>query len=328
MSAGPAGVFLSVVIPVYHAERIIPELCRRLTVVLEQVGKPYQIVLVDDRSPDRSWEAMVHMAELHPEVLAVRLSRNFGQHYAITAGLDLACGEWTVIMDCDLQDRPEEIPKLLSLAQQGYDIVLARRTFRNDKLVKRALSRVFYAAFNLISGFKVDPAVGSFRILRRTVVEAYRGMRETSRLFGGLIEWLGFETTYVDVEHGPRYEGRSTYNFISLFRLAVDGMIAFSNRPLYFSISVGILMSLLSSAFGVGLILRYFLGPKIGVPGWMSTVTLTIFIGGLILLNLGILGVYVGRIYDQTKGRPLYVVDRIIANSAVLSQEHHPSRRA
>jgi dolichol-phosphate mannosyltransferase len=158
--------------------------------------------------------------------------------------------------------------------------------------------------------------VGSFRIMRRPVVEAYRGMREASRLFGGLIEWLGFETGYVDVQHAARYEGRSSYNWSRLIRLSLDGIISFSNRPLYFSISIGFTMAFLAVAFGASLLIRYFLHPRIGVPGWLSTVTLTTFIGGLILLNLGIVGIYLGRIYDQTKGRPLYVVDRIIAHGS------------
>ena len=150
--------------------------------------------------------------------------------------------------------------------------------------------------------------------MRRNVVDAYRSMREASRLFGGMVQWLGFQTAYVEVEHAPRHQGTSSYNFHAKLRLAVDGIVAFSNRPLYFSVAAGLLMSLLSVGFGLGVIVWYLLNRKIGVPGWMSIVTSVTFIGGLILLNLGILGVYIGRIYDQTKGRPLYVVDRIVAN--------------
>lgn len=313
MNASP---FISVVIPVYRAELILPVLCERLTDSLASLHRPYEIVLIDDRSPDKSWEVMRQMARTYPGIIAVRLSRNFGQHYAITAGLDLVKGEWTVIMDCDLQDQPEEIPRLLECAERGYDVVLARRRQRGDQRRRGLFSRLYYATFNFLSGYRLDPAVGSFRIMKRNVVEAYRGMREASRLFGGMIEWLGFETTYVDVQHAPRYEGKSSYNIRSMTHLALDGIIAFSNRPLYLSIGTGILMSLLAAGFGCALIIRFLLDPRIAVPGWLSTVTLTTFIGGLILLNLGILGIYVGRIYDQTKGRPLYVVDEVIANAA------------
>lgn len=308
-----ASVFISVVIPVYRSERILPVLCERLTTSLAALNRPYEIILVDDRSPDRSWDVIRQMVRQFPATLGVRLSRNFGQHYAITAGLDLAKGEWTVIMDCDLQDQPEEIHRLLECAESGYDIVLARRRLRRDSPGKGLLSKLFYGVFNLLSGYRLDPAVGSFRIMKRTVVEAYCSMREASRLFGGMIEWLGFETGYLDVDHAQRYEGKSSYNLRSMTRLALDGMIAFSNRPLYFSIGTGILMSVFSAGFGLTLVVGYFIHPLIGVPGWLSTVTLTTFIGGVILLNLGILGIYVGRIYDQTKGRPLYVVDQILA---------------
>jgi polyisoprenyl-phosphate glycosyltransferase len=312
MDAAP---FISVVIPVYRAEQILPVLCQRLTASLEALHRPYEVILVDDRSPDRSWEVIRQMVGRYPGIIAVRLSRNFGQHYAITAGLDLTHGEWTVIMDCDLQDQPEEIPRLLEAAERGYDIVLARRRQRADQRHRDVLSRLFYASFNFLSGYRLDPAVGSFRIMRRNVVDAYGRMTESPRMFRGMIEWLGFETTYVDVEHAPRYEGKSSYNIRSMTYLALDGMIAFSNRPLYLSVGAGILMSLLSAGFGFALVIRFLLHPRIGVPGWLSIVTMTTFIGGLILLNLGILGIYVGRIYTQTKGRPLYVVDQTLADA-------------
>jgi dolichol-phosphate mannosyltransferase len=312
LNVGRVTPFISVVIPVYRSERILDALCAALKENLTKLLRPYEIVLVDDRSPDRSWDVISRLARADEHIMAVRLSRNFGQHYAITAGLDLARGEWVVVMDCDLQDRPEEIANLLAKAEQGHDIVLARRMFRAESAVKRLFSSLFYSTFNLLSGYHIDPSVGSFRILRRPVVEAYRSMREGSRLFGGMIEWLGFESAYVDVEHAPRFEGKSTYNLRALMRLALDGIIAFSNRPLYFSIGIGITMSLLAGALGTGLVINFLIHPRIGVPGWLSLVTLSTFIGGLILLNLGILGIYVGRIYDQTKGRPLYVIDRIL----------------
>lgn len=321
---------ISVVIPVYRAERILPVLCQRLTTSLASLHRPYEVVLVDDRSPDASWEVMRQMVQRYRGIVAVRLSRNFGQHYAITAGLDMVQGEWTVIMDCDLQDQPEEIPHLLEAAERGYDIVLARRRQRSDNQWKRLSSRIFYATFNFLSGYRLDPSVGSFRIMKRNVVEAYRSMRETSRLFGGMIEWLGFNTTYLDVEHAPRYEGKSSYDLRRMMRLALDGMISFSNRPLYLSIGAGLIMSTLSAGFGLFVVLRYLLHPRIGVPGWLSIVTLTTFIGGLILLNLGILGIYVGRIYNQTKGRPLYVVDQVLADthSACITQTQQRSSSA
>jgi glycosyltransferase involved in cell wall biosynthesis len=307
-----ANVFLSVVIPAYRAERVLPELYRRLRSVLDQIRRPYEIVLVDDRSPDDSWRIMRQMALREPSLIAVRLSRNFGQHYALTAGLDLAHGEWTVIMDCDLQDQPEEIPRLLEKAKQGYDIVLARRIGKPDGNLRSFGSVTFYRVFKLLSGYHIDPAVGSFRIMRRQVVEAYRSMRESARLFGGMIQWLGFNVAYLDVSRDARYEGVSSYTFRNRVRLALDGIVSFSNRPLYASISLGFGMAFAAGLYGAFLIIRFLLHPYNSVPGWLSTFTALVFIGGLILMNLGVIGIYIGRIYNQTKGRPLYVIDEIV----------------
>jgi dolichol-phosphate mannosyltransferase len=314
--------YISVVIPVFRAENILPVLCERLTASLQTLNVAYEIVLIDDRSPDNSWEVMLRMAALYPTIKAVRLSRNFGQHYALTAGLDFVSGEWTVTMDCDLQDQPEEIAKLLAVAEQGNDVVLARRIDRKDRWTKRWSSRFFFVVYHLLSGHRMDPTVGNFRIMRYTVVDGYRSMREASRLFGGMIQWLGFKTAYVDVEHAARYEGVSSYTLRALLRLALNGIVAFSNRPLYFSVAVGLTMSVFSVGFGFYVLGLYLTVHTVAVPGWMSLATLTTFIGGLILLNVGILGIYVGRIYDQTKGRPLYVVDQIVANAPSAALTH------
>jgi dolichol-phosphate mannosyltransferase len=315
--------YLSIVIPVFRAENILPVLCERLTASLRTLNVQYEIVLIDDRSPDNSWEVMRRMTVLYPTITAVRLSRNFGQHYALTAGLDFVSGEWTVTMDCDLQDQPEEIPKLLAMAEKGNDVVLARRMDRKDRLTKRWSSRFFYQVYFLLSGLRMDPAVGCFRIMRRTVVDGYRNMREASRNFGGMVQWLGFKTAYVDVEHAARYEGLSSYKFHSLLRLAINGIVAFSNRPLYFSVTLSLIMFLFSVGFGVYVLILYLAHHTVAVSGWMGLVMLTTFIAGLILLNVGILGIYIGRIYNETKGRPLYVVDKIVANAPGSA---HPSR--
>lgn len=313
-----SGIVISVIIPVYRGEASLRLLCERLTTVLSGIGK-YEIILVDDRSPDRSWDIALGVLRELPGIVAVRLSRNFGQHYAITAGMDLVRGDWAVVMDCDLQDRPEEIPRLLAKALEGYDIVLARRTGRQDRLSKRVLSALFYRIFNFMSGYRVDPAVGSFRIMRRSVVDAYRNMRESARLFGGMIEWLGFETAFVDVKHVNRFSGKSSYKLGALLRLALDGMISFSNRPLYLSIGLGATVSALSAGYGAYLVAGYILHPYAGVQGWLSTMTVLTFMSGIVLLNLGVIGIYIGRIYEQTKGRPLYVIDRVVVSKEVLA---------
>jgi glycosyltransferase involved in cell wall biosynthesis len=303
---------LSVVIPVYRTEFALQMLCERLTATLGDLDGGYEIIFVDDRSPDGSWRLITRLANDFPTVQAVRLSRNFGQHYAITAGLDLAGGEWVVVMDGDLQDRPEEIPRLLAKGEEGFDIVLAQRSERADAMGKRASSSIFYRLFSLLSGFTMDPSVGTFRIMRRPVVEALRSMRESRRLFGGFVQWVGFDTGYVEVQHDPRPEGTSSYGWGRLLKLALDGIVAFSNRPLYLSIAIGFFVSVVSAGYGISLVIGFLINHKVGIPGWLSTMTVTSFIGGLILLNLGITGIYVGRIYDETKRRPLYVIDAIV----------------
>jgi len=304
---------ISVVVPVYQAEQTLPALVERLTRALAALTPSYEIILVDDRSEDGSWRVILDLLPAHPAIVAVRLSRNFGQHYAITAGLDLARGRWTVLMDCDLQDQPEHIGLLLARAQEGFDVVHARRLARQDTLGKRVMSAAFYRIFTLLSGYRLDHTVGAFRIMDRKVVDAYRQMREAHRLFGGMIEWLGFSTAFVDVQHAARQGGRTSYRFRSAMQVALDGVISFSNRPLYLSVFIGALMAVLSGAW-VLVILVYFALHRTGVQGWPSLMAATTFIGGLILFNLGVIGLYLGRIYDQVKQRPLYVIDRVVAS--------------
>lgn len=307
---------ISIVSPVYLAERILPTLCERLGSALSGMACSYEVILVSDGSPDRSWDVMERLVHQHPWLTIVRLSRNFGQHYAMTAGLDLARGEWTVVMDCDLQDQPEEIPRLLAKAREGFDIVVARRLNRQHKWWKRKTSWLFFKVFSLLSGFKLDSSVGSFRIMSRSVVDGLCSMRESYRMFAGLVEWLGFRTGYVDVQHSVRYEGESSYGLVQLLKMALDGMISFSNRPLYISIGAGLLLSVASGLYGGFLVARYIIDPSTNVvQGWLSTVTVTAFLGGLILLNQGVLGIYLGRLYNQAKGRPLYVVDKVMVGA-------------
>jgi len=317
---GTAPPYVSVVSPVYMAENILPVLCERLSVVLDGLDVDYEIILVCDGSPDQSWAVMEKLARAYPRLVVVNLSRNFGQHYATTAGMDLASGEWTVVMDCDLQDRPEEIPRLLDMAESGYDVVVARRMQRQHSFWKRLSSWSFHKVFSLLSGYQLDSTVGSFRIMRRPVMNGLRSMRESYRMFAGLVEWLGFRTGYVDVSHAPRHEGKSSYNLRRLMRMAMDGIISFSNRPLYISIALGMAISVASGLFGIYLLLRVAVGGVETLPGWLSTITAVAFIGGLILLNQGVLGIYLGRLYNQSKGRPLYVVDRIIVGADLTAR--------
>lgn len=298
---------LSVVSPVYGCAAALPELCRRLAASISPVTGDYEIILVNDASPDDAWHAISALAATDPRVKGIDLSRNFGQHYAITAGLDHAHGDWVVVIDCDLQDQPEEIPKLYHKAQEGFDVVFARRAVRRDSALKRLSSRLFYALFDYLTEQQSDPAIANFGIYRNTVIANVRRMRESARAFPLFVRWLGFPSAVVDVDHAPRFAGRSSYNFSKLLHLAINSIVAQSNRPLRLSIKFGFLMAFCSLLLGAWHILRYLVH---GVPvaGWTSVFVSIWLLGGLMFMNIGFLGLYIGRIYDETKGRPLYVV--------------------
>lgn len=298
---------ISVVIPVYKAEDCLYELHRRLVHAIETITPDFEIIMVEDCGGDRSWEIINQLTEHDQRVKGIQFSRNFGQHYGITAGLDYCNGDWVVVMDCDLQDQPEEIPKLYGKAQEGYDIVLARRAQRQDGFLKTLGSRMFYKVFDYLTDTKTDPAVGTFRILSRKVVKSFLCLKEQLRFFGGMIHWLGFKTAYIDIEHSERYAGRSTYNLTKLIRLAFAAMVSFSDKPLKISINFGFLMFLFSLTYGIFLICRKLIY-GVAIEGWTSVMVSIYLIGGLVFLNLGVLGLYIGRIFDETKKRPLYII--------------------
>jgi dolichol-phosphate mannosyltransferase len=298
---------LSVVIPVYKAESCLQELYRRLKLSLKTVTPNYEIVFVEDGGGDESWNIISDLARKDRRVKGLQLSRNFGQHAAITAGLDHTNSDWTVVMDCDLQDQPEEIPKMYQKANEGYEIVVARRGKRKDTFWKRGASWLFFIFFNYLSGMKYDSEVGNFRIVSKKVVLAFRTMGEKFRFFSGMIDWIGFKRASVDVQHGKRFRGETTYTYWKLFELAFDAILSYSDKPLWISIKIGFAMSFLSAMIGFYLIYReIFQG--ISVVGWASLIVSIYFIGGITIGIIGIVGIYVGKTFDETKQRPLYVI--------------------
>jgi len=299
---------ISVVTPVYMAEACLKELCQRLVAALEPISPHFEIIMVEDASPDQSWDIMAQIIEQEPRCKGIRFSRNFGQHYAITAGLAEARGEWVVVMDCDLQDQPEEIAKLLKTAQNGgFDVVFGRRTRRKDSRLKRLSSRSFYAVYNFFTDTHFDNSVANFSISSRPVIDAFLQMGEHSRSFPLFIKWLGFPLGYTEVSHAERYSGETAYTFSKLLLFATESIISQSNKPLHLSIAVGLLF-----AMGAFLVAAYYTAKYllygITVTGWTSTIVSIWFIGGVILTNLGVLGLYMGRIFNETKNRPLYVI--------------------
>lgn len=298
---------LSVIVPLYRCSRSIAELHRRAAATTAKAGLDYEIVFVNDASPENDWEVVCGLAARDPRIIGINLSRNFGQHTAITAGIDAATGDWLVVMDGDLQDQPEEIGKLYAKASEGFDIVYARRTARVDGFFKKLGSRLFNKFFSLLAGRKTDPAIGNFSIISSAVAAEMRRIRERNRSYPQFLLWLGFRTATVDVAHAGRTLGTSSYTFRRLVRFALANIFAFSNRPLHVSIGVGFAFSALSFAYAVFAVARA-LAEGGSPPGWTSLVCAVFFVGGLILATIGIVGIYLGQVFDEVKGRPLYVI--------------------
>lgn len=300
-------VHISVVAPAYKCAGCIGELYRRLVPVLTSISPEYEIIFVDDGSPDRDWEVISSLCAKDPRVRGIQLSRNYGQQFATTAGMDAAYGDWVVVMDCDLQDTPEEIPKLYDKAMGGNDIVFARRVSRSDSLYRKFASNFFILFYNWLGDIEFDNSIANFSICSRRVIESVCKFRERNRSFPLFVFEVGFRRATIDVVHGSRYEGESSYNFSKLFDLAIQCILARSNKPLRLSIRFGFILSILSLVFG-GVILFRYLFNEIGVPGWTTLALLISFLGGLGFANLGILGLYLGRVFDEVKNRPLYFV--------------------
>lgn len=307
---------ISVVVPVYKAENCLDELYRRLVAALETVTPDFEIVLVEDCGGDRSWEIIERLSAQDGRVKGIQFSRNFGQHYGITAGLDCCNGDWVVVMDCDLQDRPEEIPRLYAKAQEGYDIVLARRGVRQDPPLKRFTSWLFYKVFSYLADIEYDAQTGNFRIMSRKVVENLRRMREQLRFFGGLVQWMGFPSASIDVEHAGRFEGQTTYTFAKLWRLASETIIAYSDKPLRLAIRFGFMMAFVAFCYGVYIFSHVLLYGS-PIEGWSSLIVSLYFIGGVIISILGIMGIYLGKTFDESKKRPLYIIRRATFDDSI-----------
>ncbi|WP_425235158.1 glycosyltransferase family 2 protein [Ulvibacterium sp.] len=303
-------VLLSIVSPVYRAEDIVDELVKQIILNVKDIDGDFEIVLVDDGSPDQSWNRIAENCKKNKRVKGVKLSRNFGQHYAITAGLSVATGEWIIVMDCDLQDNPKEINNLFNEAQKGHDLVLARRKLRNDSFIKRTMSKWFYALFGYLTDTKQDAAIANYGIYNRKVVDAILSMKDKVRYFPTMTQWVGFSAHYIDVNHNQRISGKSSYNWKSLFRLGFNNIIAFSSKPLLLTIRLGVIISTLSFLLGGYYFVMYLKG-KIDEPGFPSVIISIWFLGGVIISILGVIGLYIGKTFNQTKDRPNYIIDKV-----------------
>jgi polyisoprenyl-phosphate glycosyltransferase len=300
---------LSIISPVYNGEFILHELIERIHRAVEPLNQDFEIILVDDFSPDRSWEIIERLVAKFPKVRGIKLSRNFGQHYAITAGLDDAKGEWVVVMDCDLQDLPEEIPNLYAKAQEGNDVVLARRIIRKDGFFKKLSSKLFYRTLAWLTGSQQDESIANFGIYHKKVIVEIVKMRESIRYFPTMVRWVGFKQTSISVNHGANEDRKSSYNFKRLFNLALDIILAYSDKPLRLTVKLGFVVSFSGFLFALFTFIKYLNGDII-VKGYASLIISLWLLAGFILMTLGIVGLYVGKTFEGVKNRPIYIVEK------------------
>lgn len=301
---------ISVVVPVYGCAETLYELVNRLDECFRQHSLEYEVILVDDRSRDNAWDVIKHLSCENKKVKGIRFSNNFGQHYAISAGLEAANGNWCVVMDCDLQDPPEEIIKLYNKAQEGFDIVMAKRDVRKGSIFEKITSLLFHAVFNLLTDMKVDNRLASFGICSNKVVKNIIRYREKDRAFGYLTLLVGFARAEIVVRHAQRGSGKTSYNFSSRMHLALSHILSHSNKPLMLVIQLGFFLSSIGVMYGIWLIMRYLVWGQ-QIEGWTSVIVSLYLLVGLLILVIGVVGVYVGKIYSETKNRPLFIIDEV-----------------
>ena len=313
---------ISIAIPLHDEEHVFPELIRRVSAVLDPLpGGPHEIVLVDDGSEDRTFELIREAAARDSRVVGVQLSRNFGHQAALTAALETVAGDVVVVMDGDLQDRPEEIPRLLAEHERGYDVVYAQRTERKEGVALRASYFLFYRLLNRLSELEVPVDSGDFGLLSRRVVDQLNLLPERHRYLRGLRTWVGFRQTGIPVERDRRAGGEPSYTVGKLLRLGFDGVFAFSVTPLRAAWILGAVASAAASIYALWTIFeRLFLGTS--PQGFTALIVAITFFAGIQLLFLGLIGEYLGRVYDEAKSRPHFVITEVVRHDNSRGPSH------
>lgn len=309
----------SVIIPVYKNEKDIEVLYGRLTIALESITKSFEIIFINDGSPDSSWLIIEKISKIDSRVKGVSLSRNYGQHQAIKAGLSFCNGDWVVVMDCDLQDCPEDIPAMFKVAiNNNFDMVIGQRSSRQDSILTRFWAYVFYRIYNLLIDFKYDRSTANFGVYSRRVIEAVNLFNENNQTFGYLVNIVGFKQGFISVNHGARKNGKSSYTFLKKMSLSLDLIISNSIRPMKVIIFIGFIISISSFTLAFYLIVKYFWYGST-VPGWFSLATILLMQTGIITFFFGIIGLYVNKVYMATKKRPIFIINK--ATFAYSSKE-------
>lgn len=298
---------LSVIIPIHNEEENIKELHTRLVTTIKSIKLDYEIIFVDDGSTDNSLAQLKALHKEDKKVKIISFSRNFGHHIALTAGIDTAQGDFTVIMDGDLQDRPEEIPTIYKKLQEGYNAVISIRKERQDSAFKKWGSNMFFFLTNKIANINMPPNQSMLRIIDKSVLAELKKFREIHFMLAGIMSWVGFKQTTCLVQHDARKHGHSKYNLRKSIMMTLDAIISFSHKPLLYISSLGIFMAFLAILYSLYIIYQKIVH-NIGLAGWPSLISVTTFLGGLILFSLGLVGLYVGRVYEQSLNRPLYII--------------------
>ena len=305
---------ISVVVPLYNEEEVILESYKQLKEVLENSGEVYELIFVNDGSRDKTWFMATELAEKDKKLKLLTFSRNFGHQTAITAGMDYATGDAVVVIDADLQDPPRVILDMVAKWKEGYEVVYGRRLKRKgETLFKKLTAKLFYRTINAMTDVDIPVDAGDFRLLDRQVVDALKTLPERNRYVRGLVSWVGFKQTGVEYVREERFAGETKYPLKKMLKLAGDAITTFSYKPLKLSIYIGCILAILSFLFMVFILVqRIFFPETIVLSGWASLAALILFFNGITMLMLGIIGEYIGRIYDESKGRPQYIIARTV----------------
>jgi glycosyltransferase involved in cell wall biosynthesis len=299
---------ISIVSPVYGAENILKKLVAEIESSVKQLTDDYEIILVEDCGPDQSWQGIQQICQENKKVIGIQLSRNFGQQQALHAGLTEAKGEYILTLDCDLQDPPRLLHQMYEKALQGFDIVIGSRIVPKYGLIKRLSSNIFNWLMTKLTGFRHKKASANFVLYKRKALNALLSMSDYHIYFPTMVHWIGFNKTFVEFDHQEREDGKSAYSFRKRLNLAINTAISFSDKPLRYMVSIGFVMALLSFLAAMVLIVRY-LFMDIQVAGWLSMFVSTFFLSGIIIFFLGVMGIYTGKIFQQAKNRPTFIIN-------------------
>lgn len=305
-------VMLSLIVPVYNEEGVSHIFVKEIEHVILNLNKTYEIIFINDGSRDNTLSELIELKKLHNNIKIINLSRNFGKEAALTAGLDNALGEAIIPIDVDLQDPPELIKEMVLKWEEGYDVVLAKRVDRSsDTFSKRFTANAFYKLHNRISNINIPENVGDYRLFSRKVLNAIQLLPENQRFMKGIFAWVGFKTTTLEYSRVERIAGKTSFNSWKLWNFALEGITSFSTLPLRIWLYIGTVISLFSFIFGIFILFKtIFYG--IDLPGYASTTIIILFLGGIQLIGIGVLGEYIGRLYIESKHRPIYIIDEII----------------